>query len=241
VKRVGLVLTLAAMLAFAPGGAVRPARAESFLVDRAVVRFVARETGGVEAPRFVYERELAFEARLEALSDGDVHSPLAAGPPLAAGAEGDPPYRPRHVRTALERHVAETVLESLGVDPPPTEVEIGQRIDQARLALLERVGGIVALREAAAAEGIGDGEIIRMLRRQALASLYLDRMVAPMLDPTEAELRLLHQTQRTPFSGKPFPEIQASLRRWVVGVRLGSAIASYYDGLRTRLKVTVLR
>jgi hypothetical protein len=232
VKRAGPILSLVLSAAFGAGGSVRPAHAETALpdplVDRAVVRFVARETGGAEAPRFVYERELAFEARLEALTEGDVH-------------EGDPPYRSRHVRTALERHIAETVLESLGVQPPPTETEIGQRIDQARLALLERIGGVVALHESAAAEGIGDGEIVRMLRRQALASVYLDRMVAPMLAPTEAELRVLHETQRTPFFGKPFPEVQASLRRWVVGVRLGSAIASYYDGLRTRLKVTVLR
>ncbi len=45
--------------------------AEPVLVDRAVVRFEAPETGGARRPRFVFERELAFEARLEALSDPD--------------------------------------------------------------------------------------------------------------------------------------------------------------------------
>jgi hypothetical protein len=194
------------------------------LVDRAVVRFVAREAGGVDAPRFVYERELAFEARLEALAEG----------------EGGSAYRPRYVNAALERHIAETVLETLNIDPPPTEAEIAARVEQARVALLERVGGIVPLGEAARAEGFGESELFRLLRRQALASLYLDRMVAPMLEPTEAELRTVHRTQRTPFSGRPFDEVEPALRRWYVGTRLRAAVATYYDGLRTRLTVTVL-
>jgi hypothetical protein len=107
-------------------------------IDHAVIRFYVRETGGVESPRFVYARELAFEARLESLSEGEPRP-------------GDPPYRPRHVRAALDRHVAETVLESLGVDPAPSEADISRRIDEARLALIERVHGVVPLREAAGA------------------------------------------------------------------------------------------
>jgi hypothetical protein len=205
---------------------VGPLRAEP--IDRTVVRFVSRETGGVDAPRFVYARELAFEARLEALSEG-------------AAPGDDPPYRARHVRSALERHVAETVLESLPVTPTPTKKEIAGRIEQARLSLLQRVGGLVALTDAARAEGIGDSEVERFIRREALASLYLDHMVAPMLDPTDAELRSVHRTQRTPFSGKPYPEIEAALRRWYVGTRLSTSLAAFYDGLRTRLIVTMLR
>lgn len=197
-------------------------------VDRVVVRFASRETGGTAAPRFVYERELAFEARLEALSEGELR-------------EGDPPYRARHIRAALERHVTETVLESLGITPAPTQAEIGKRVEQARLALIERVGGLLPLTDAAQKEGIGETEIQRFLRREALASLYLDRVVAPMLDPSEAELRVMHRTERTPFSGRPFDEVAGPLRRWYVGMRLGAALSSFYDGLRGRLTLTVLR
>ena len=203
------------------------ARAEPIHLDRAAIRFFAREIGGVDAPRFVFARELAFEARLEALSEGQSHA-------------DEPPFRSRHVRAALERHVAETVLESLNVTPPPTSDEIAARVEQARLSVLERVGGLVPLTEAARAEGIGDSEVLRLLHREALASLYLDRMVAPMLDPTDAELRSVHRTQRTPFSGKPYDEIATALRRWYVGTRLAASLASFYDGLRTRLTVTVL-
>lgn len=204
-----------------------PARAETE-IDRAVARFYVRETGGVQSPRFIYQRELAFEARLESLSEGEPRP-------------GDPAYRPRHVRAAFDRHVTETVLESLGIDPAPTQAEIARRVDEARLALIERVHGIVPLHEAAQAEGIAETEILRILRRQALASLYLDRMVAPMLVPTESELEAVHRTQRTPFSGRPFEEVEPALRRWVVEGRLSAALSAYYDGLRTRLVVTTLK
>jgi len=208
-------------------GLSSPANAETE-IDRAVARFYVRETGGVGSPRFIYQRELAFEARLEALAEGEPRP-------------GEPAYRPRHVRAAFDRHVTETVLESLGIDPEPSAADIGRRVDEARLALIERVHGVLPLREAAQAEGIAETELLRVLRRQALASLYLDRMVAPMLLPTESELEAVHRTQRTPFSGRPFDEIEPALRRWVVEGRLSTALSAYYDGLRTRLVVTTLK
>jgi hypothetical protein len=215
-------ISLAALLLAGSAGAA------PITVDRAVISFVTRDTGGIDVPEFVFERKLAFEARLEALAEGEVH-------------EGDPPFRPRHVRAALDRHIAETVLESLPVRPPVTEAEIGARMEQARLALVERVGGLVPLREAAAAEGIGEWELGRLVRRQAKASLYLDHMVAPMLNPSDAELRQVLISQRTPFAGKPFVDVAAALRRWYVGTRLQAALATFYDGLRNRLSLTLLR
>jgi hypothetical protein len=219
------VLVRLSLVLFALAGVTNAA---PVVVDRAVLRFSCRETGGVDAPRFIFERELAFESRIEALSDGDT-------------GDGATPFRPRHEEAALERHIAETVLESLDIEPPPTEPLIASRVDEARLALIERVGGVVPLREAALAEGIASSEISRLLRRQALASIYLDRMVAPMLAPTDAELRVVARTQRTPFSGRPYEEIESALRRWYVGGKLTAAVGTYYDGLRTRLTLTVLR
>jgi hypothetical protein len=196
-------------------------------VDRAVVRFVAPETGGVVAPRFIYERELAFEARLEALAD-------------PAFDRDDAGFRERHVRDALERHVAETLLESLPIDPEPTPEELTRRVEGARLALIQRVGGLAALSQAAAAEGIAPLEVLRLLRRQARASLYLDRMVAPMLDPSDAELRLVHRTARTPFSAAPFDQVREDMRRWYISRELSLALESFYEGARTRLRLQIL-
>jgi hypothetical protein len=137
--------------------------------------------------------------------------------------------------------VTETVLESLGITPPPTSADISKRMQEARLALIERVGGMVPLGEAARSEGIGESELQRLLRREAVASLYLDRMVTPMLGPSDAELRVLLRTERTPFAGHPFDEVSSALRRWYVSARLAAALSAYYDGLRGRISMTVLR
>lgn len=201
---------------------------ESWVIDRAVVRFTAPETGGVELPRFIFERELAFEARLEALAD-DAFVPSE-----------DTPYLDIHIRAALERHVAETILETLEVTPQPTPDDIQRRVNSAQAALIQRVGGADLLEAAARKEGFGSSEIFRMLQRQARASLYLDRMVAPMLRPSEAELQALHQAGRTPFTKEPFEAIKVPLRRWYVSRRLSAALRDYYEGARSRLVLHVL-
>ena len=98
---------------------VASAEAASIGIDRAVVRFDAPETGGALRPQFVFERELAFEARLEALADSD-------------RAQGGLPYLDRHVRAAIERHVAEELLSHLAMDPEPRPDEITRRAESAR-------------------------------------------------------------------------------------------------------------
>ena len=116
----------AALLSFGSG-----ATAEPIVVDRALVRFTAPELGGVSAPRFIFERVLGFEARLEALADSE------------RGAVGA--YRERHVFAAMERHIAETLLEGLRIDPEPSEAELSRQTDVARAILAERAGGAQAL------------------------------------------------------------------------------------------------
>lgn len=222
-----LAAVLALCLATGTAVAEQP-RAAAVPLDRAVVRFVAPETGGVRSPRFVFERVLAFEARLEALGDPD----RAPGETL--------PYRERHVRSALERHMAEELLASLRIDPEPTARDLARQAEAARLILHQRAGGADKVAQAAAAEGIDDREILRILRRQARASLYLDRMVAPMLSPSDAELRNLHRTVATPFKRLPFERARAPLYRWYVSRRLTAALGSFYQNARSRIEVTLL-
>jgi hypothetical protein len=211
---------LCPLSARAAGGAIR--------LDRAVVRFLAPETGGVRSPRFVYERVLAFEARIEALADPD-------------RAPGETwPYRERHVRAALERHVAETLLASLKIEPEPTPQLLAAQTDAAQRLLTARIGSAERVAEAAGAEGIDDRDILRMLRRQARASLYLDRMVAPMLAPSDADLANIHRTAPTPFRHLPFAEAEPALRRWYVSQRLAAAVTSFFQNARSRIRITVL-
>jgi len=203
------------------------AEAERIRLDRAVVRLVSPETGGVRSPRFIFERTLAFEARVEALADPD-------------RIVGDKPYRERHIRAALERHVAETLLSSLRIDPEPSAADLARQTEGARRLLYERAGGALAVSEAARAEGIDNREITSILRRQARASIYLDRMVAPMLSPSEAELRNIHRSVETPFRDRPFETIEPALRRWYVGRRLTAALQAFFQNARSRVDITLL-
>ena len=212
-------------LVWCAGLALAGAAQAAPVIERAVVRFTAPELGGIVNPRFVFERELAFEARLEALTE-----------PSFVPSEEEP-YRETHVKAALERHIAETILESLPCSPSPTSREIETRVLEARLALAQRVGGQDRVVESARAEGLEAREVFRVLQRQARASLYLDRMVAPMLEPSNAELQSLHQSGRTPFSRQDYDAVREPLRRWVVSRRLQAAVVSYYESARTRLSV----
>lgn len=197
-------------------------------VDRAAVRFTAPETGGIDEPQFIFERELSFEARLEALAD----------PGFRATAEA--PYLDRHVRAALERHMAEVLLGSLEIHPEPTPVDVDKRVDAARLSLTQQAGGQLALEDAMQAERIGMDEILRLLARRARASLYLDRMIATMLTPSDTELRIVHRTTRTPYSSEPYAAVAPVLARWYVAQRLNVAVRAFYEGARSRIKMTVL-
>jgi hypothetical protein len=224
----GCVASLVAGGARAQSAAERSAVAGATAIDRVAVRFTAPETGGIDQPQFIFERELAFEARLEALAD----------PAFRASAEE--PYVERHVRVALERHMAEVLLERLEITPEPTPRDLELRSRTARLTLAQQVGGEPALDGASQAEGIAASEVARLLARRARASLYLDRMVASMLTPNDTELRIVHRTTRTPFTGASYESIAPMLQRWYVAQRLNAAVRAFYEGARSRIKVTLI-
>jgi len=204
-----------------------PAYAQSIVLDRAVVRFHAPETGGVERPRFIYERRLAFEARIEALADRDRMN------------DGQP-YRERHVSAALERHIAEVLLASLRIEPEPSELVLSRQMELARKLLSDRVGGEDPLLAAQRAEGVSNAELLGIVRRQARASLYLDRMVAPMLRPSDAELEAIQRSAPAALQNEPFVRARPLLLRWYVSRRLGTAMASFFQEARSRVTITLL-
>ena len=216
---------LATLLLVVPGSAAGSLR----LVDRAIVAFIASETGGARSPRFIFERVLAFEARLEALSE-----------PRRSLTDRRRPYLEHHVRAAMERHIAETLLASLNMDPEPSPEDLARQTQTAERILLARIGGAAGLERAASAEGIDRREIFDMLRRRARASLYLHRHVAPMLAPSEAELKRVHAQAPGALGRQPYERVREALRRWYIGRRLASAVAAYYQSARSRITVTLL-
>jgi hypothetical protein len=221
VVRRWLAATLAAAaIALAP----RAAAADGAqLIDRVVARFRSVDAAPSAPGHIVFARELAFEARIEAMSLGD-------GP--------DTKPSERHIRAALARHITESLLEELPLEPAATPIEIGQRAAQAQRMLEVRVGGTDRLARALGLERISSDELDAMMRRTARASLYLDRMVAPLVEPNDVELKELHASGQTPFSDKPFADVRDELRRWVVARRVGDALDAFYQRARSRIVVT---
>lgn len=198
----------------------------SVRVDRVVARFEANELGGPARPRFIFERTLAFEARIEALAEQQ------RGEPRASNA-----YSERDVRSALERHVTEEILVSLPVFPALGSDEVRRRSIAALVSLQQLVGGRQNLLDAAFAEGMEMEDLDAFVERRARASLYLDRMIAPMLNPSDAELREVLRTEPTPFRGKRFDEVALPLRQWYVGDRLRTALAAFFRSARARIRI----
>ncbi len=196
------------------------------LVDRGVGRWWSTDRGLVPKPQIVFARELAFEARLEAMASGDAP---------------DAPLTDRYIRAALNRHIAESVLSLLPVDPAPTPEVIAERAGVAGQILESRVGGAERLGKALAIEGISEDELAALFRRSARASLYLDRMVAPEVEPTRDELVELQASGTTPYTKEPFTKVEDKLRRWAIARRLNDALDTFFQRSRSKLIVTWAR
>jgi hypothetical protein len=199
------------------------AEARPLVVDRVVARWRTVEEDARGSGHLVFARELAFEARLEGMALGDAPTDKLAD---------------RHIRAALARHVTESLLEALPLDPPAQPKEIADRAMKARKALEARVGGADRLEKARTHERISSDELDALLRRTARASLYLDRMVAPLVEPTDIELRELHASGKTPFSDERFADVVDKLRRLVLSQRMVAAVDEFWQNARARIVIT---
>lgn len=241
-KALGLILTVAAVLGTAAGQAEPPAKRPAAPLaeppvavadfDGTVVRWYSRPTGGVEKPQFIFARELAFEARLEALKDGL--------PPRAG-------YGDKHVQLALQHAIAETMLANLPVEPAPTFKEVSQYAEEAKRRIYDQIcakrqkcDGQALFDAAWQAEGLSWEERDALMQRRARASWYLHKMVAPMLKPSEPDLREVHQAGESPFTDQRFEQIKDELESWYVATRLESALDRYYRNARSRIVVRYL-
>ena len=159
-----LAQTFALLGVVSAGCAVMPslayADASEKLVDGVALRFYAPETGGPGRPRFITHRVLAFEARLEALIEDPSNNA----------------WTDRHLRAAMDRHIAEELLASLPLERQPDEAEIARVATDLRAGLLQRIGGDrspaefdLVLADTAALEGLAPDEVNQILRRRARA------------------------------------------------------------------------
>lgn len=229
-----LLMTAVALSSTAEAPAAAAEAPVHVVVDRAVVRFLSPETGGTAHPRFVLERTLALEARLEAMAE--------------AGGNGEG-YQERDVRAAMEHDVAEQMLASLAeklIADSPAEKRPGlgevPRVE-ALLgpALLERLGGKARVDEAAQAEQVDGPEVEALLHRAALAAWYLDRAVTPILHPSDEQLRDVYRTSAHPYRGQPYERVREALSRWFVVERVRVAESAFLQSARSRVRIIVTR
>jgi hypothetical protein len=211
-------------LALAPAAASAETTPPHATIDRVAVRYYAPETGGSGRPRFVSERMLAFEARLDALAE--------QAPDTAA-------YEDRFVRAALDRHVAEDMLSALAVQSGG-KPELDALADEERTGLVERVGGTDRLHAAMAAEGVDDSELDGLIRRRVRAAWYIDRALTPLLRPTDEQLREVFRTSAHPFKNQTFDTARPALARWFVEERLRAAETTYLQVARARIRIVVV-
>jgi hypothetical protein len=199
------------------------------VIDRAVVRFYAPELGGTLQPRFVGERLLAFEARLEAMAE----SPDGIG-------DG---YDEERVRMALDHHVSAEVAATLAHKliaalPPsrrPGQDELSAVRVQLSTALFERLGGEARVQAAARAEQLDASELDELMAQRALAAWYIDRAVTPILQTNEEQLREVYRTAAHPYRGRPFEEVRAALERWFIVERVSVAESAFLQGIRVKI------
>ncbi len=215
-------------------GAASAQTPPQMVVDRAVVRFLSPETGGTAHPRFVLERTLALEARLEAMAEN--------------GGTGEG-YQDRDVRAAMEHDVAEQMLASLAeklIADSPAEKRPGlgevPRVEaQLGPALVERLGGRARVDEAAQAEHVDGSEVEALVHRAALAAWYLDRAVTPILHPSDEQLRDVYRTSAHPYRAQPYEQAREALGRWFVVERVRVAESAFLQSARSRVRIIVTR
>lgn len=209
----------AALACIASAAASSQAQPTFATVDSIAVRYFAPETGGAARPRFISSRQVDFEARLLALEEdpqGSIH--------------------PRHVRAAIESHVADDVLASLPLDPEPDPATVARISELVRAALEQRAAGKAAFDQAAKQDGMSATEVDALVRRQARAAIYLDRST-PLLAYTEDQLREAYRTTGHPFRQRRFDECRDELVRWLVIERFRDAEQAYLQTARSRLTV----
>jgi hypothetical protein len=240
------VIAASLVCALAPRGFAAPPPSRA--VDRVAVVFESPETGGGASPQIVFERELAFAARLEALS---------AGEPLD---DETGPYAQRHVRAALDRYVATTILGALPVErnarltPHPCDgtgarpdvADLTRRLALGRAALAARARGEIALRNAATVEGLDAEDLEHFVRREALAARYLDVMVAPMLAPSDDEVRAFVRNLGAVRTSEGAPAVApvtldpCAVRHALVAQRLGTSLVDFWQSVRQRVRVRIV-
>jgi hypothetical protein len=196
-----------------------PAR-EVTLVDRVAVRYTTPETGGVSRVRVLTERELVFLGHIEAVLEGV-----------------EDPSSERTVRAAAERAMADDMLSALLVRRGTEPMDLERTAKELREELCLRLSGCAELSNWLRAAGLSESELREMLLVKGRALFYVHRFVAPVMRPTEEELREAFRTTPSPFREGRFEDIRAQFARFLVFERMRLAEVEFFQAARNRVRV----
>ncbi len=191
------------------------------VADRVAVRFFSAETGGVAHPKWISERWLAFASTLEALGEG-----------IRAPSE-------RHVRLALELEIGETLLSLSPNERLLAQADEKRLVGELRSEQERRVGGPFALNQLATQLGISSSQLTIWFTRRARAVHYVDRMIAPIRNFDDGELRQAFRSNDDHEFGATFEDARDGLRRWLMVERFRALVSAHFQGARGRTKVVV--
>jgi hypothetical protein len=203
--------------------AEEPVAAEgSVRIERAEVRYVTPETGGVGRPRFLTSRVVSFMATFEALSE-------TSGPPLE-----------RHRKVATDRLIAEDMLASLFLRRRPDPPQMAALTRDLVHDLSVRAGGDAALDKLLEENLLTRSDLGRLLSTKARALYYVDQAVASILREREDELRDGFRTLPHPFRNATYEEKRDDFARWFLVEKLRRVELEYLEGARARVRVVAL-
>lgn len=191
--------------------------------DRVAVRYTSPETGGSGSPRFLFDRQVAFLVRVEALlEDGQLTDD----------------YIDRHLRPTVERQVAEQMLAALQVrsEEPPRLPDL---VASARRDLEEQIGA-TRFKDCMDAEGVTEDELQSLLRDRARAITYVDREVTPLLQPSESELYAAFRSAVHPYRAAKYEDVRTKFLRWYVLTRFRTLSLDYLQGVKSRTTIVYL-
>ncbi|WP_156864971.1 hypothetical protein [Pajaroellobacter abortibovis] len=204
---------------------------EERMVDQVAVRFYLPELGGVEKPRFITQRMLAFEARIQSLIS------------RRKGAPEEGEVTDRSIQIALEVHLAEEIFSFLAEDILTREPALLKPMLQyVRTIFYEQVGGIGPLLKMAEKEGLGESELGALIERRTRAFLYVNSAFTDLLHPSEEDLNTLY---RVIFSSLDPPSFDDEVRRKLVHqfsqARFNQVALSFLQAAQFRLKLKWVR
>jgi hypothetical protein len=197
--------------------------ASKIVVDRAIARVTAPETGGRTKPQLITERIAMFAAELEARTEG---SPMEEATSL--------------LPLVLDRLVGDMLLAALLVERGSDPTNLPEERKRLKADWMRNVGGEANLLAARTRHGISEDELDTLIDRRFRAMTYVDRYLEPLMKPTDTALFQAFRTSAHPYRGERFEDAKERFERYFVQDRYRALALDFVRSARNRVRLTYL-